>query len=163
MKRTFVKKALSIMLATVLAFTTALPAFSAFAGDGVSGYYDLQIFYSDTDTIVPTYEEDGETPFVVYMIEGDELQLKYKLIDSVFPDSGYIKWYSEAPALADVDQTGKVKAFDSSKGAVIHLWIDNEVKTIPIIGKPVASVIEKAFFNEYVDLDSMDTDRKSVV
>ena len=68
MKRTFVKKALSIMLATVLAFTTALPAFSAFAGDGVSGYYDLQIFYSDTDTIVPTYEEDGETPFVVYMI-----------------------------------------------------------------------------------------------
>ena len=158
MKRTFVKKALSILLAAVLAFTTALPAFSAFAGDGVSGYYDLQIFYSDTDTIVPTYEEDGETPFVVYMIEGDELQLKYKLIDSVFPDSGYIKWYSEAPALADVDQTGKVKAFDSSKGAVIHLWIDNEVKTIPIIGKPVASLIEKAFFNEYVDLDSMDTD-----
>lgn len=158
MKKTFVKKAVSIMLAVVMAITAVLPAISAFAGDGVSGYYDLQIFYSDTDTIVPTYEDDGETPFVVYMTEGDELQFKYKLIDSVFPDNGYVKWYSEAPALADVDQTGKVKAFDSSKGAVIHLWIDNEVKTIPIIGKPLASALEKVFFNEYVDLDSMDTD-----
>ena len=134
MKRNFAKKAVSIMLAVILAITAVMPAMSAFAGDGVEGYYDLQIFYSDTDTIVPSYEDDGTTPFVVYMTEGDELQLKYKLIDSVFPDNGYVKWYSEAPALADVDQTGKVKAFDSSKGAVVRLWIDNEVKTIPIIG-----------------------------
>lgn len=158
MKKTFVKKAVSIMLAVVMAFTAMLPAMSAFAGDGVEGYYDLQIFYSDTDTIVPTYEDDGTTPFVVYMTEGEEVQFKYKLIDSVFPDNGYVKWYSEAPALADVDQTGKVKAFDSSKGAVIHLWIDNEVKTIPILGKPLGALLEKAFFNEYVDIDSMDTD-----
>lgn len=158
MKKTFVKKAVSIMLAVVMAFTAVLPAMSAFAGDGVEGYYDLQIFYSDTDTIVPTYEDDGTTPFVVYMTEGEEVQFKYKLIDSVFPDNGYVKWYSEAPALADVDQTGKVKAFDSSKGAVIHLWIDNEVKTIPILGKPLGALLEKAFFNEYVDIDSMDTD-----
>ncbi len=158
MKRKFAKKAVSIMLAVIMAITAVLPAVSAFAGDGVEGYYDLQIFYSDTDTIVPSYEDDGTTPFVVYMTEGDELQLKYKLIDSVFPDNGYVKWYSEAPALADVDQTGKVKAFDSSKGAVVHLWIDNEVKTIPIIGSVLAKAIEKAFFNDYVDLDSMDTD-----
>lgn len=158
MKKTFTKKALSILLAVLMSVTGFLPATVAFAKDGVEGDYDLQIFYSDTDTIVPTYQDDGTTEYVEYMYEGDELQLKYKLIDSVFPDNGYVKWYSDAPALADVDQTGKIKAFDSSKGAVVHLWIDNEVKTIPIIGKPLGSLIEKAFFNDYVDLDSMDTD-----
>ena len=159
MKNAFTKKAISVILAVLMSVTGLLPATAAFADDsGVEGYYDLQLFYSDTDTIVPTYQEDGTTAHVEYMFEGDELQLKYKLIDSVFPDNGYVKWFSDAPALADVDQTGKIKAFDSSKGAVIHLWIDNEVKTIPIIGSPVAKVIEKAFFNEYVDLDSMDTD-----
>lgn len=158
MKKTFLKKAISIMLAVVMSVTATLPAVSAFAGDGVEGKYDLQIFFSDTDTIVPSYQEDGKTEYVVYMTEGDELQFKYKMIDSMFPDNGYVKWYSEAPALADVDQTGKVKAFDSSKGAVIHLWIDNEVKTIPLLGAPLAAILEKAFFNEYVDIDSMDTD-----
>lgn len=158
MKKRFTQKALSVLLAVLLAVTGLLPATAAFAGDGVEGYYDLQIFYGETNTIVPTYEEDGVTAYKEYMFEGDELQLKYQLIDSVFPDNGYVKWYSEAPALADVDQTGKVKAFDSSKGAVVQLWIDNEVKTIPILGKVLGPILEKAFFNQYVDLDSMDTD-----
>lgn len=158
MKKSFLKKTVSIMLAVVMSVTAVLPAVSAFAGDGVEGKYDLQIFFSDTDTIVPDKQEDNTTPYIVYMTEGDELQLKYKMIDSQFPDNGYVKWYSEAPALADVDQTGKVKAFDSSKGAVVHLWIDNEVKTIPLLGKPLGALLEKAFFNEYVDIDSMDTD-----
>ena len=74
------------------------------------------------------------------------------------PDNGYIKWYSETPTLVDVTQEGVVKAFDSSKGAVVQSWIDNEVKTIPLVGSIIASVIEKALFNEYIDLDSMDTD-----
>ena len=158
MKKSFLKKTVSIMLAVVMSVTAVLPAVSAFAGDGVEGKYDLQIFFSDTDTIVPDKQEDNTTPYIVYMTEGDELQLKYKMIDSQFPDNGYVKWYSEAPALADVDQTGKVKAFDSSKGAVVRLWIDNEVRTIPILGKVLAPILEKAFFNQYVDLDSMDND-----
>ncbi|HBA93315.1 MAG TPA: hypothetical protein DCZ02_01720 [Ruminococcaceae bacterium] len=159
MKKTFTKKALSIFLAVIMSVTGLLPASVAFAEDsGVVGDVILEMFYSDTDTIVPKYQDDGVTEHIEYMYEGDELQLKYKLIDSVFPDNGYVEWYSDAPALADVDQTGKIKAFDSSKGAVIHLWIDNEVKTIPIIGSTLGKLIEKAFFNEYVDLDSMDTD-----
>lgn len=157
MKKAFTSKAISIFLAVLMAVTGILPATAAFAGDGVDGEYDLRLYYDSTNTAVPTKDEDG-SDHKEYMYEGDELQLKYKLIDSTFPNNGYVKWYSDAPALADVDQTGKIKAFDSSKGAVVHLWIDNEVKTIPIIGKPLASLIEKAFFNEYVDLDSMDTD-----
>ena len=53
MKKSFLKKTVSIMLAVVMSVTAVLPAVSAFAGDGVEGKYDLQIFFSDTDTIVP--------------------------------------------------------------------------------------------------------------
>ncbi|MGN1421438.1 MAG: Ig-like domain-containing protein [Eubacterium sp.] len=157
------KKLISILLSVLIAFTGSLPAFSAFAGDGVEGYYPLEIFYKDTDTIVPKYiddtvPDDEKQTYVEYMHEGEKLNLTYKLIDSSMPDNGYIKWYSETPTLVDVDQNGVVKAFDSSKGAVVQTWIDNEVKTIPLVGSLIASVLEKALFNEYVDLDSMDTE-----
>lgn len=152
------KRICSIILAVLMAFTGLLPAAAAFAADGVVGYYDIELFYKDTDTIVPSYLEDGETTYIEYMKEGEELNLTYKLIDTDMPDNGYIKWYSETPTLVDVTQEGVVKAFDSSKGAVIQTWIDNEVKTIPLVGNAIASVIEKALFNEYVDLDSMDTE-----
>ncbi len=158
MKSSARKRILSIFLAVLMAVSGVIPATSAFAGDGVEGYYDLEIFYGDTGTIVPTYGDDGESEFNVYMVEGEEKQFIYNLIDSEMPDNGYIKWYSENPVLVDTDQTGLVKAFDSSKGAVIQSWIDNEVKTIPLIGGLLAKAIEKALFNEYVDLDSMDTE-----
>lgn len=155
------KKIISIVLAVLMAVTGIFPAFTAFAGDGVEGYYDIELFYKDTGTIVPTYidetAEEKQT-YIEYMHEGEKLNLTYKLIDTVMPDNGYIKWYSETPTLVDVDQEGVVKAFDSSKGAVVQTWIDNEVKTIPLVGSVIASVLEKALFNEYVDLDSMDTE-----
>ncbi len=153
------KRLLSIILSLLMVLSGVIPAFSAFAADGVVGYYDIEIFYSDTDTIVPTYTDDTqETEYVEYMTEGDTLQLTYELIDTTMPDNGYVEWYSETPTLVDVDQTGLVKAFDSSKGAVVRLWIDNEVATIPLIGSALASALEEVLFNDYVDLDSMDTD-----
>lgn len=158
MKYSLRRKAISIFLAVIIAVSGILPVFNAFAGDGVEGYYDIQIFYDETGTIVPTYGEDGESEYIEYMYEGETRQFKYELIDSEFPDNGYVKWYSENPVLVDTDQTGKVKAFDASKGAVIQSWIDNEVKTIPLIGKPLGAILEKAFFNDKVDLDSMDTE-----
>lgn len=159
MKKVTLKKRLcSILLAVLLAFTGLLPASTAFAADGVEGYYDIELFYKDTNTIVPTYQEDGTTAFVQYMKEGEELKLTYKLIDTEMPNNGSIRWYSETPTLVDVTQEGVVKAFDSSKGAVIHSWIDNEVKTIPLVGGAMGAALEKALFNDYVDLDSMDTE-----
>lgn len=158
--RTKSKRAISILLSVLMAVSGIIPAMSAFAasGDGVFDKIEMKLFYADTDTVVPEYQEDGKTTFIQYMKEGDELQLTYKLIDSVAPDNSYVKWHSENPVLVDVDQTGKIKAFDSSKGAVIQSWIDNEVKPIPIIGKPLGKVLEKAFFNDKIDLDSMDTE-----
>lgn len=152
------KRICSIFLAVLMAFTGILPASAVFADDGVKPYWDLRLYYKDTDTAVPDYQEDGETPYIEYMIEGEELNLSYKLIDAQIPDNGYIKWYSETPSLVDVTQEGVVKAFDSSKGAVIQSWIDNEVKTIPLIGGLMATIIEKALFNDTIDVDSMDTD-----
>lgn len=152
------KRIFSIFIAVLMAFTGILPASAAFAGDGVEEYWDLRLYYKDTDTAVPRYQEDGETRYIEYMVEGEELNLSYKLIDAQIPDNGYIKWYSETPTLVDVTQEGVVKAFDSSKGAVIQSWIDNEVKTIPLIGGLMATIIEKALFNDTVNVDSMDTD-----
>lgn len=60
--------------------------------------------------------------------------------------------------MVDVDQNGLVKAFDSSKGAVIHNWIDNEVKPVPLVGKIAGAALEKALFNDKVNVDTMDTD-----
>lgn len=155
------KRLLSLMLALLMAVTGIIPAASAFAADGVEGYYDIELFYSDTDTIVPSYVDETaeeKEEFVQTMVEGEKLQLTYKLIDTEMPDNGYIKWYSDMPTLVDVDQDGLVKAFDSSKGAVVQNWIDNEVKTIPLVGSIMATALEKILFNDKVDLDSMDTE-----
>lgn len=96
--------------------------------------------------------------YVETMKEGQKLNLTYKLLNAEMPDNCYVKWYSDMPTLVDVDQNGVVKAFDSSKGAVIQSWIDNEVKPIPLVGKLMATVLEKALFNDKVDIDSMDTE-----
>lgn len=155
------RKAISIFLAVLMAVTGVLPAATAFANDGVEGFYEIQLFYKKTDTMVPTYVDETaeeKQEYIEYMVEGDELELTYKLIGTAMPDNGYIKWYSETPSLVDVTQEGVVKAFDSSKGAVIQSWIDNEVKTVPLVGSIMGTVLEKLFFNEYVDVDTMDTE-----
>lgn len=149
------KRVLSVFLSVLTVITVLTPAFSAWAGD-VIGVYNIQLFYEDGNAVQDT-DEQGNA-YHETMKEGDTLQLSYKLIDCEIPDNGYIKWYSEAPTLVDVDQNGLVKAFDSSKGAVIHNWIDNEVKPVPLVGKIAGAALEKALFNDKVNVDTMDTD-----
>lgn len=149
------KRVLSVFLSVLTVITMLTPAFSAWAGD-VIGVYNIQLFYEDGNAVQDTDAEGNA--YHETMKEGDTLQLSYKLIDCEIPDNGYVKWYSEAPTLVDVDQNGLVKAFDSSKGAVIHNWIDNEVKPVPLVGKIAGAVLEKALFNDKVNVDTMDTD-----
>ena len=149
------KRLLSVFLSVLTVITVLTPAFSAWAGD-VIGVYNIQLFYEDGNAVQDTDEEGNA--YHETMKEGETLQLSYKLIDCEIPDNGYVKWYSEAPTLVDVDQNGLVKAFDSSKGAVIHNWIDNEVKPVPLVGKIAAAALEKALFNDKVNVDTMDTD-----
>lgn len=150
------KRVLSVFLSVLTVITMLTPAFSAWAGD-VIGVYNIQLFYEDGNAVQDT-DEQGNA-YHETMKEGDTLQLSYKLIDCEIPDNGYVKWYSEAPTLVDVDQNGLVKAFDSSKGAVIHNWIDNEVKPVPLVGKIAGAALEKALFNDKVNVDTMDTDK----
>lgn len=149
------KRLLSVFLSVLTVITVLTPAFSAWAGD-VIGVYNIQLFYEDGNAVQDTDAEGNA--YHETMKEGDTLQLSYKLIDCEIPDNGYVKWYSEAPTLVDVDQNGLVKAFDSSKGAVIHNWIDNEVKPVPLVGKITGAALEKALFNDKVNVDTMDTD-----
>lgn len=149
------KRVLSVFLSVLTVITMLTPAFSAWAGD-VIGVYNIQLFYEDGNAVQDT-DEQGNA-YHETMQEGDTLQLSYKLIDCEIPDNGYVKWYCEAPTLVDVDQNGLVKAFDSSKGAVIHNWIDNEVKPVPLVGKIAGAALEKALFNDKVNVDTMDTD-----
>ncbi len=94
----------------------------------------------------------------ISVMESEQVQLSYKLIDCSMPDNGYVVWKSNTPLNASVDQTGLVRGHDSSKGAAVRLWLENDVKTVPIIGKTLAKTLESVLYGENVDLDRMDTE-----
>lgn len=156
------KRLLSILLAVLMAVTGVMPAFSAFAEDGeggIIGVYELQIFY-ENGVIVPDFDdEEGKVAHIEHMKEGEKKQMKYYLKDCTVPDNGWIEWESDTPTVCDVTADGIVRAFDSSKGAAVHLWIDNEVATVPVVGKLLKTIVEKALFNDKVNVDTMDTEQ----
>ena len=149
---------ISVITALSIMLTCVMPAFSAYADDGVFHKDEIQMYYQESDIMVPDKDDEGKD-YREVMKEGDKLQLTYKLIETGMPEGGSVYWYSETPTLVNVDQTGLVRAFDSSKGAAIQTWIDNDVKTIPLVGKTLGSLIESALFNDTIDLDSMDTEQ----
>ncbi len=154
------KKVLSLLLAIITVIGVVSPGFAAVAADGDGGVipvYELEILYED-GTIVPTYQEDGKTKYIEYMYEADKKQFQYKLKDCEIPTNGYVKWSSDTPTVCDVTEDGLVRAFDSSKGAAVRLWLDNEVATIPLVGGIMKTALEKALFNDKINVDTMDTD-----
>lgn len=151
------KRIISIFLAIITVVGIISPSFAAFADDGVIGFYDIEIFYED-GTLVPAYQEDGESDYIEYMTEGDKKQFTYQFIDCELPDNGYVKWTSDTPTVCDVTPEGIVRAFDSSKGAAVRLWLDNEVGTIPLVGSIMKKALEKVLFNDKINIDTMDTD-----
>ncbi len=70
----------------------------------------------------------------------------------------YVQWESNLPLLANVDSTGKVTAYDYSKRAVIELWINENIRTIPLVGDATADSIWEALDSTGTDLDDMNTD-----
>lgn len=159
------KRIISLLLAMLMVVTSVVPAFTAFADEeddnGVIGLYKVEIFY-ENGTLVPDTDIDPETgeevEHIEYMTEGDKVQFTYNPIDCVLPDNGYYKWSSDTPTVCDVTEEGVVRAFDSSKGAAVRLWLDNEVAAVPVVGSVMKSALEKALFNDYVDLDTLDSD-----
>ncbi len=92
------------------------------------------------------------------VMESEQIQLSYKLVDCSMPAGGYVVWKSNTPLNASVDQTGLVRGHDSSKGAAVRLWLENDVKTVPVIGKVLAKTLESVLYGDNVDLDRMDTE-----
>ena len=75
-----------------------------------------------------------------------------------FSDGKYVTWESNLPLLANVDDTGKVTAYDFSKRAIIQLWIDENIMSIPLVGESTADAIWSALDSSGIDLDNTDTD-----
>ena len=156
MKTNGIKRSISVFLAFVMMISALSSAFYAYA-DGIIGFYEIDICYQD-GTLVPDKDENGND-YVESLMESEKLQLTYDLVGGSVPDGGTVYWFSGTPTLVDVDQNGLVTAYDSSKGAVVQLWIDNEVKTIPVIGGAMGAMLESALFNDTINVDTMDTEQ----
>jgi len=147
------KKALrfeSLILVLALVVSCLVPGFSnKFSNiDAFAASHEIDIVDTNGNSITEQ----------ISVMESEQVQLGYKLVDCSMPDNGYVVWKSDTPLNASVDQTGLVRGHDSSKGAAVRLWLDNDVKTIPVIGKSLAKTLEKVLYGDNVDLDRMDTE-----
>lgn len=140
----------SFVLVMALVVSCFVPGFGAIASN-------INAFAASHEIDITDASGNSVTAQLSVM-ESEQLQLSYKLIDCSMPEGGYVVWESNTPLNASVDQTGLVRGHDSSKGAAVRLWLENDVKTIPIIGKSLAKTLENVLYGEDVDLDRMDTD-----
>lgn len=145
MKKKFIKLQ-SIFLVIAMLMSMIIPAAS------------IHAFAAATHAIDICYEDGSSVTEQISLMESEQLQLTHKLLDCSMPDGAYLKWTSESPLIVSVDSTGKIYAHDSSKGAAVRLWIDNDVRTVAIIGPALAVAMEKLLFNDNIDLDTMDTE-----
>ncbi len=145
MKKKIIKWQSLILVMTMLV-TVMIPAFGTTA------------FAAATHAIDICQEDGTSVTEQISLMESEQLQLTYQLLDCSMPEGGYIKWTSEAPLIVSVDSTGKIYAHDSSKGAAVRLWIDNDVRTVAVIGPALASTMEKLLFNDNINVDTMDTE-----
>ena len=139
------KKVISLLLSLSLIMSVGLPGTLVNAAESITIYYN-----------------DAELTETLHITEYDSAQFTAHS-ESEFPTGSSIEWESNMPLLADVDENGKVTAYDYSKAAVIRYWLDNEVRPTPIIGNATADAIEKAFANAGIDLNDSNLNTDLVV
>ncbi len=139
------KKIISILLSISLVFSVTLPYMAVNAAENITIYYN-----------------DAELTETLHITEYNSAQLTAHS-DTDFPTGSTVEWESNMPLLADVDENGKVTAYDYSKAAVIRYWLDNEVRPTPIIGNATADAIEKAFASAGIDLNDSNLNTDLVV
>lgn len=118
-------KLLSAILSVLLILSALLPGFTVLAAscavivtkDGVEVTERLEV-------------QEYRSVQLGYMTEGD------------VPEGTYVTWESNLPLLAGVDETGKVTGYDYSKEAIIHQWIDENIRSMPLVGDAMADAIE---------------------
>ena len=139
------KKVISLLLSLSLIFSVGLPGTLVNAAESITIYYN-----------------DAELTETLHITEYDSAQLVAHS-ESELPAGSTVEWESNMPLLADVDETGKVTAYDYSKAAVIKYWLDNEVRPTPLIGNATADAIEKAFAKAHIDLNDSNLNTDMVV
>ncbi|MCH5191249.1 MAG: Ig-like domain-containing protein, partial [Oscillospiraceae bacterium] len=133
------KRAASVVLCLLLVGTMLLPGLSSFSAN-----------------ITLEITKDGEIVTERLEVQEDRtIQLDYTLSETA-PAGSYVVWESNLPLLASVDDTGKVKGLDYSKAAVIQYWLDNDVRSMPLVGEATAKAIESALSG--IDLETANTD-----
>lgn len=139
------KKIISLLLSLSLMLSVCLPVTVVNAAESITIYYN-----------------DAELTETVHITEYNSIQLT-AYSPTGFPEGSSVEWESNMPLLADVDENGKVTAYDYSKAAVIKYWLDNEVRPTPIIGEATANAIEKAFADAGIDLNDSNLNTDLVV
>ena len=135
-----VKKIMSVILGVILFTTMVVPGLTAFSA-GIT----LEI--TQDGTVVAER---------LTVQEYSSIQLGYTLSTDL-PEGAYVIWDSNLPLLAGVDENGKVTGYDYSKAAVFQLWLDEEVRTLPLVGEATANAILKALETAGIDLETTDT------
>lgn len=139
------KQILSVLLSAVLLLTALFPGFTVLAA-------------SATVTVTKDGTEVTER---LEVQEYRSIQLGYATAGDV-PEGAYVTWESNLPLLAGVDDTGKVTGYDYSKEAIIHQWIDENIRSMPLVGDAMADAIESQIQSQCesmgIDLADMNND-----
>lgn len=117
----------SILLAALMVLTALTPAFVAVAASA---------------SIIITDEDGNEVTERLSVQEYRSIQLGY-ITEGDVPEGAYVTWESNLPLLAGVDDTGKVTGYDYSKAAIIEQWIDENIRSLPLVGDAMADEIER--------------------
>lgn len=138
------KRYLSILLSLVLLCTTVLPM-SAFAAEN-----PLQIM---CDGVVVSGNADN--PLTIKETEQKQLSVTYNG-QTELPEGTKVVWSSPTPYLAYVDENGVVTGRDSSKGAILRVWVDTHIASLWLIGPGLADIVY-GWFDKY-EIDKLDTE-----
>ena len=140
--RRSLKKSLSVFLCVILIITMLIPALSSFSA-----------------SVTIEITKDGATVTdTVSVQEYSTISLDYSLSTNM-PDGAYVIWESNLPLLAGFDDetVGELTGYDYSKGAVFQQWLDEDVRSTPLVGETLANSIESALEAAGVDINTADT------
>lgn len=139
-------KILSAVLSAVMLLTVLMPAITVLAASA---------------SIMITDENGAEVTERIEVQEYRSVQLGYTTSGEL-PEGTYVTWESKLPLLAGVNDTGKVTGYDYSKEAIIHQWIDENIRSLPLVGDATADAIEQKIQEQCdsmgIDLADMNND-----
>lgn len=141
------KRFLSIILCLAMICSALVPT-TAFAAE--EGDYPLEIFESGV-----LVSENGDNPLRIKENQQKQLTVKY-LGSETLPEGTKVVWSSPTPYLVYVDENGVITGRDSSKGAILRIWVDTNIASLWLIGPSLADTIYDWFDDN--DIDAMDTE-----